>query len=91
MLVTLYKIGQVHFRLLGTYDFHVKAEIENLLLRAHVVVRTSSTKIPRRHLTDYVKNCTKKRAARAARLFVLLQPIKSLICSAVEAVPVVVS
>ena len=28
MLVTLYKIGEVHFRLLGTNRYHVKAENE---------------------------------------------------------------
>ena len=28
MLVTLYKIGDVHFRLLGTNGFHVKARNE---------------------------------------------------------------
>ena len=33
----------------------------------------------RHRLADYVKNCTKKRPAREARLFVLIQPIISLI------------
>ena len=28
MLTTLYKIGEVHFRLLGTNSFHVKAKSE---------------------------------------------------------------
>ena len=28
MLITLNKIGEVHFRLLGTNDFHAKAQIE---------------------------------------------------------------
>ena len=28
MLLTLYKIGEVHFRLLGTNGFHAKAQIE---------------------------------------------------------------
>ena len=28
MLITLYKIGEVHFRLLGTKGFHVKAKSE---------------------------------------------------------------
>ena len=28
MLITLYKIGEVHFRLLGTNGFHVKAKNE---------------------------------------------------------------
>ena len=38
-----------------------------------------AVQIPRRHLSDYVNNCTRKRAARAARLFFLTQLIKSLI------------
>ena len=37
------------------------------------------------------KNCTKKRAARAARLFFLIQPIKSLVYGVVVAVSVVLS
>ena len=37
------------------------------------------------------KNCTKKRAARAARLFFFIQPIKSLICGVVVDVAVVKS
>ena len=35
------------------------------------------------------KHCTKKRAARAARLFLFIQPIKSLICGVVIDVAVV--
>ena len=43
MLVTFYKIGEVHFRLLGTNGFHVKGKNERYLqLQAHVVVRTSN-------------------------------------------------
>ena len=46
------------------------------MLQARVVVRTSKMKISRRHFPDYVnKNCTKKRAARAARFFFIIQPI----------------
>ena len=47
--------------------------------------------ISRCHLADCVKNCTKKRAARAARLFILIQPIKPLICGVVVVVAVVIS
>ena len=36
------------------------------------------------------KNCATKRAARAARLFFLIQPIKSLICGVVVAVTFVI-
>ena len=56
MLVTLYKIGEVHFHLLGTNGFHVKAKTERFIpLRASVVDRTSNMKISRRRLADYVK------------------------------------
>ena len=91
LLVKLYIIGEVYSRLLGTEGFYVKVENENLLLRARVVVRSSKLKIPRRCLADYVKNCTKKRPARAARSFFLIQPITSLICGVVVAVACVVS
>ena len=48
--------------------------MEDLLLRARCVVRTSKMKISRRRLSNCVKICTKKRAARTeARLFSLFQ------------------
>jgi len=65
--------------------------MKDLLQRTRVVVRTSNMKISRRRLADYVKICTKKRAARAARLFFFLQPIKPLICVTGVAVAVVIS
>ena len=58
---------------------------------ASVVVRTSNMKISRRPLADFVKNYTEKRATCAARLFFLIQPIKSLICDVVVVVAVVIS
>ena len=54
--------------------------MKDLLLRVRVVVRTSNIKISRRRLADYVKTLHKKRAARAARLFFFIQPVKSMIC-----------
>ena len=53
-------------------------------------------KISRRRSADYVKKlhqnaCPKKRAARAARLFFLIRPIKSFICGVVFAIAVVIS
>ena len=36
------------------------------------------------------KNCAKKRAVRAARLFFLIQPLKSLICGVAVAVAFVI-
>ena len=70
MIFTLCEAGEVHFCLFGTSDFYEKAENEKLSLRACVVVRIS-----RRPLADYrnVRDCTKKRAARAARLLFLIQ------------------
>ena len=66
MFVTLYETGEVHFCLFGTDGFYVKAENVKLSLRACVVVRTSNMKTSCRPLADYVRDCTKKRAARAA-------------------------
>ena len=54
---------------------------------ARVVVRTSHLKISRRCLAHW----TKKRAARATRLFYLIQPIKSLISGVVVSVAVIIS
>ena len=48
-------------------------------------------KISRRRLADYVKTLHQKCAARAARLFFFIQPIKSLICGVVVDVAVVTS
>ena len=63
--------------------------MKDLLPRAGVVVRTSKMKISLFPFSDGDgKNCTKKWAARAARLSFLIQPIKSLICSAVVVVAV---
>ena len=89
MLIMLYKKGGVHFRLLGTNRFHVKAKNERF---------TAARSRSRQNLnSDFVawqtasKHCTKKRAARAARLFFFIQPIKSLICGVVVDVAVVKS
>ena len=91
-LATVYKIGEEQFLLLGTNGFYVKAKNERyLLLRARVVVRTLKMKISRRRLADYVKKLHQKHAARAARLFSLIQPIKSLICGFVVVVAVAIS
>ena len=81
MLVTLYKIGKVHFRLFfGTNGFHVKAENERFTTAAgrkfHIVIWPITS-----------AKCAEK---RAARLF-LIQPIISLISGVVVADPVLVS
>ena len=76
----LYKIGEVHIRLLSTNGFHMKAgndrftaagcRRQNLKYdwKFHVVVWQATS-----------KNCAKKRALRGAWLFFFVQPIKSLI------------
>ena len=76
-------------RLLDTKSFHVKAENAKFtaagwlchqrppIRKVHVVVWQTTS-----------KNFTEKRAARAARLFYLIKPIKSLIFDVVVAVAV---
>ena len=67
------------------------------LLCVRVVVKTLNLEISRCHLAEYViwqntsKNCTKVRAARAARLFFLIQPIRSLFSGVVVAFAVVLA
>ena len=93
MLITFYKIGREHFRLLGTKGFHVNAKNEWVTAASsrchqnlkyenyfHVVVWQTTS-----------KHCTKTRAVRAARLFFFIQPIKSLICGVVVDAAVVKS
>ena len=72
MLVTLYKIGELHLRLLGTNGFHAKAKNE--------IFSAAGSRCRQNLKRNFF---TKKRAARAARLFSLIQPIKSLICGVV--------
>ena len=63
---------------------------KDLLLRDHVVVRTSNMTIVIVWQTTS-KNCTGKRVPRAARFFLLIQPIKSLVCGVDLAIAVVSS
>ena len=56
--------------------------MKDLLLCVHVVIKILNLEISCCHLADYVKAFrrlrTKVRAARAARLIFLIQPIRSL-------------
>ena len=70
-LITSYKIDEVHFRLLGTNGFHVKAKNERFTAAVRVVDRTSNMKI---HVVNCLADYLKKRAVRAARLFFRIQP-----------------
>ena len=73
--VTLYKWAWRTFVGLARMVFMERQKVKDLLLRGRIVGRT----------WNLIK-CTKKRAARAARLFFLIQPIKSLVCGADVAV-----
>ena len=69
-----------------------RQRMKDLLLWARVVVRTSKKKISRRRLADYVKkSCTRTSTVRAARLFILIPSIKSLVYGNDVAVAVVIS
>ena len=78
----LYKLGEVYFRLLGTNGFHVKAENE----------RFTATGLCCRHQNVNTENFTSSFGRQAgtkkcaARLFFLIQPIKSLILGVAVAV-----
>ena len=89
MLITLYKIGELHFPWLGTNGFHVKAKSERFTAatprcRQNLKYENFTSSFSRLRQ----KHCTKKRAARAARFF-FIRPIKSLICGVVVDVAVV--
>ena len=53
ILITFNKIGEVHFRWLGTNGFHVR-------VRVVVSLRTSNMKISRRCFADFVQNLHQK-------------------------------
>ena len=56
MFITSYKIGEVHFRLLGTNSCH---EMKDLLQQVRLVVTTSIMLISRR-LADYAEKLQEK-------------------------------
>ena len=64
--------------------------IRDLLLCVHVVVKTLNSEISR-HLADTSENSTEVRAARAARLVFLIQPIRLLFPGVVVALTVVLT
>ena len=91
-MVTLYEIGEVYFRCLGTNGFHVKAENERFTaagFRCRENFKNENFTSSFGRLRQ--KDCAKKRAVRAARLFFPVQPIKALIRGIVAAVAVVIS
>ena len=63
--------------------------MKDILLRVHVVVKTLNLEISRCHLADYGNEFARVRAARAARLFFIIQPIRSLFSAVLVDVAVV--
>ena len=85
MLITLYKIGGLLFRLLATNAFRVKAKKERFTAassRCRQNLKYENFPSSFGRLRQNIAPI-KKRAARAARLFFFIQPIKSLICGVV--------
>ena len=71
----------------GRSAVEVNKRMKDLLLG--VVVKTLNVEISRCHLADYVKEfCTKVPAARGARLFFHIEPIRSLFSGVVVAVAI---
>ena len=60
MLATLYKEGGVHFRLLGTNGFDIKAKNERLTAAGSRSRQSLKMKTLRRYLADYVKKLYQK-------------------------------
>ena len=92
MLVTSNKIGEVYFRLLGTKDFHLKGENE----RYSAVGSRCWQNLKYENFTSSFGRLRQKIAPKSVPhvqhdYFSFSQPIKSLICGVVVAVPVVVS
>ena len=73
-------MGKVYSRMFGTNGFHVKAKNERFTAAASRCRQNPKCEIFMSSFGSLrQKCCTKKRAARAARLFIAIQPIKSLI------------
>ena len=75
----------------STNVFHIKVEKELYSATGWRCRQNLKLEIFTPSFTEYVKKCTKVRAARAAQLFFLLQPIISLICCVVVVVAVIVT
>ena len=85
------KIGEVHFRFLGANRFHAKVKNERFTaMGSRWRQNLKKWKFQAVDWQPTSKNCTKKRAARAARLFFPIQPIKSLISGVVVVVAVII-
>ena len=93
MLVTLYKKGKVHFRLLGTNGFHGKAKNE----RFTAAGSRCRQNLKNDNFTSSFGRLRQKIAPKSVPhvqqdyISFLIQPIKSLMCGVVVAVAVVIS
>ena len=86
----VYKIAEVPFHLIDTNGFHVRGK--EWMTYCCGLALSSEPQIWKFHVVIWLttsKNCTTGRAARTARFFFLIQPIKSLIYDVVVAVAVV--
>ena len=93
MLVTLYKINEVHFCLLSRNGFHVKTKNERFTAGLHcgqnLKYENFMSSFGR---LQYVKKIASKNVPHVQHDdFSLNQPIKSFICSMVLAVDVIIS
>ena len=92
MLITLYKIGELHFRLLSTNGFHVKAKSERFTAatpRCRQNLKYENFTSPFGRLRE---NIAPKSVPHVQYdYFFFIQLIKSLICSVVVDVAVVKS
>ena len=90
MFITLYKIGGVHFRLLGTVGFHVKAKNERFTA---VSSRCRQNLKYENFMSSFGRlrqNIAPKSVPHVQHdYFFFIQPIKSLICGVVVNVAVV--
>ena len=81
MLITLYKIGELHFRLLGTNGFHVKAKNERYTaasLGCCQNLKNFNMKISRCRLADYIKKLHQK-ACRTCSTIIFLHSTNEII------------
>ena len=78
MLITLYKIGELHFRLLGTNGFHVKAKSERFTAAIPRCRQNLNMKISRRRSADYVKTLHQK-ACRTCSTIIFLHSTNPII------------
>ena len=78
MLLTLYKIGGVHFRFFGAKDFHVKAKNERFTAASSRCGHNVNIKILRRLLADYVKRLYHK-ACRTCSTIIFLHSTNQII------------